>query len=896
MLNIFYTVIIYPLYQIIEFVYQVGYKIFDNRGLAIICVSFAVTFLCLPLYIVAEKWQQLERETIRRLKPKIDKIKAVFSGDERYMILSTYYRQNHYHPLYALRNSFGILIQIPFFIAAYTFLSHLDSLKNTSFIFIRDLGAPDGLLTVNGIRFNILPVVMTLINCVSGAIYAKNLDTKDKVQIYTISAVFLVLLYNSPSGLVLYWTMNNVFSLIKNIFYLFKKPLTLLYIVLCAIVISLDIYLIFFHYGDLYKRVTLLLISLAIPLIPLVLKLYNRMFISTLKPLNENERTKTQLFILSLAILCLFSGFVIPSFVISSSPQEFSYIESNASPFVFLMNSFLQSLGLIIFWPFCIYFLFGNKIKTTLTILSLFLCYGALLNTFLFPGSYGEFTGMLNFVNDGTLKPSAGMALINVLSLTAVCCLIFILIFKNKLKYFFPVSIIIITSFIGSSVINSITIGREYKRLTEIRAARGNEEISSLNPIFHLSREKKNVIVIMLDRGINSFIPEIFSESPELYGQYSGFTWYPNTLSFNGFTLIGAPPMFGGYEYTPQAINERKDELLVRKHNESLLLMPIIFSNNNFKVTVTDSPWANYSWMPDIRIYAGYPEIKVENTLRAYLSLWLSRNSFSDLNLKSQILKRNFIWFSFFKSVPMVLRPALYNSGKWWNTNSTTIDLHLILNNYAVLDLLSDLTSADSSENTFLLFVNELTHEPAFLQAPDYVPVPNVTDRGKSKYADIVNYPANAAALKRLGAWFEYLKKNNLYDNTRIIISADHGANIKSGLFPYSEKIPFNREIYNPILLIKDFNSDFPLETDFTFMTNADVPSLAFKDIIQNPKNPFTGNPVNDEEKHRTLYITTTDKWMPYQHNANTFKIAPNEWYAVHSNIFDEDDWQKVEK
>jgi membrane protein insertase Oxa1/YidC/SpoIIIJ len=74
------------------------------------------------------------------------------------MILSTYYRQNHYHPLYALRNSFGILIQIPFFIAAYTFLSHFNALKGASFVFIRDLGAPDGLLEINGIRFNILPI------------------------------------------------------------------------------------------------------------------------------------------------------------------------------------------------------------------------------------------------------------------------------------------------------------------------------------------------------------------------------------------------------------------------------------------------------------------------------------------------------------------------------------------------------------------------------------------------------------------------------------------------------------------------------------------------------------------------------------------------------------------
>jgi len=894
-MNIIYTIIIYPLYQIIEFVYQIASKVLKNNGLSIICVSLAVTFFCLPLYIVAEKWQKVERDIIRRLKPKIDKIKAVFSGDERYMILSAYYRQNHYHPLYALRNSFGILIQIPFFIAAYKFLSHLDVLKGSSFLFIRDLGAPDGLFTVKGIHINILPVLMTLINCLSGAIYAKNLYTKDKVQIYATAVIFLALLYNSPSGLVLYWTMNNIFSLIKNIFSLLNNPLIVLYTALCALVISLDIYLIFLHHGDLYKRITFIVISLVIPLLPLIIKLYNLLFVIAFKPLYENNVLRNRLFILSLVILCLLAGFVIPSFVISSSPQEFSYIETTASPFVFLTNTFFQSLGMFIFWPLCIYFLFGNKVKTTLTILILFFCYGALINTFIFPGYYGELTGILNFVNDGTLKPPAGQALINLLSLAVVCAVIIFLLIKKYYKFLIPVSFILIITFIVSSLINSVTIGREFNRLTAIRTARGNEQISSITPIFHLSKDGKNIIFIMLDRGVNSFVPEIFSESPELYGQFSGFIYYPNTLSFNGFTLIGAPPLFGGYEYTPKSINSRADEPLVKKHNESLLLMPVIFSNNNFNVTVTDPSWANYSWIPDIRIYAEYPKIKVENTIRSYLSLWLSRNNFTDLQLKSSLLKRNFIWFSFFKMMPMALRLPLYSNGKWWNSNSTTNELSLILNNYAILDLLPELTGADSRGNTFLFMVNELTHEPYYLQAPDYIPVPVVTNRGKSKYADIVNYPSNAAALKRLGTWFEYMKKMNVYDNTRIIIAADHGADINSGIFSNSKNIPFKREVFNPILLIKDFNDNFRLKTDYTFMTNADVPFLAFKDIIINPKNPFTGNPVNNEKKQGNLFITTSKKWMPYEHNANTFKINPHEWYTVHSDIFNSDNWQKAE-
>jgi len=897
MLNILYTIIIYPLVQIIEVIYRTGEKLFENTGLAIICVSLAVTFLCLPLYVVAEKWQQLERMIAHRLKPKIDKIKAVFSGDERYMILSTYYRQNHYHPLYTLRGSFGILIQVPFFIAAYSFLSHLDALKDASFFFIHNLGVPDGLFIFNGFHIHILPLLMTLINCVSGAIYSKNLYTKDKLQIYGTAAVFLVLLYNSPSGLVLYWTMNNVFSLIKNIFYLFKKPLRVLFITICAFALFLDLFLVFFHHGDLYKRAIIIVVSFIFLFLPLIIKLFNHLINSTLLSLSKDEDARNKLFFLSLGIICLLTGCVIPSYVIASSPQEFSYIESVASPFNFLRNTFYQALGFSFFWPVCIYFLYGKKIKTLLAIIAALTGLGSLVNAFCFSGNYGELSSMLTFVNAGTMKPSAGIAFINIFIMLFIFTLIIFLIHINRTKVIIALLFITIFAFTGVSTANCISIGREFLRYASIRSVSGESASTVISPIFHLSPNGKNIIVIMLDRAVNSFVPEIFSENPELYEQYSGFKYFPNTLSFNGFTLIGAPPFFGGYEYVPQAINKRSEEPLVKKHNESLLLMPVIFSENNFEVTITDPSWANYSWIPDIRIFDDYPKINVRNTIRTYTDIWLSQNVFPDLQPKTKTLQRNFIWFSFFKSAPLLLREVIYNNGNWWSTNEAVIDFRLLLNNYATLDFLPLLTDIRAvKNNTFTIFVNELTHEPAFLQAPDYVPVPNVTDRGMSKYADIVNYPANAAALKRLGTWFEYLKRNAVYDNTRIIIASDHGADVDSGIFSHSDNIPFAREIYNPLLMVKDFDDNFSLKTDNSFMTNADVPSLSFKDIIENPINPFTNNPVNDTPKQEIMYITTSVKWMPYEHNANTFRIASNEWYTVHSDIFNDNNWKEAEK
>ena len=58
---------------------------------------------------------------------------------------------------------------------------------------------------------------MTFLNLASGFVYSKGKEAKDKITIVVIALLFLVILYNSPSSLLIYWTFNNLFSLIKNL-------------------------------------------------------------------------------------------------------------------------------------------------------------------------------------------------------------------------------------------------------------------------------------------------------------------------------------------------------------------------------------------------------------------------------------------------------------------------------------------------------------------------------------------------------------------------------------------------------------------------------------------------------------------------------------------------------
>ena len=74
-------------------------------------------------------------------------------------------------------------------------------------------------------------------------------------------------------------------------------------------------------------------------------------------------------------------------------------------------------------------------------------------------------------------------------------------------------------------------------------------------------------------------------------------------------------------------------------------------------------------------------------------------------------------------------------------------------------------------------------------------------------------------------------------------------------------------------------------------MTNGDVPVLAFDGIIEDPVNPFTGNPiVNDDKYNGDIHVILSDMWSLDDNNGNTF--LSDDWYSVHDSIFEEENWE----
>ncbi|ULQ59926.1 membrane protein insertase YidC [Brucepastera parasyntrophica] len=903
---IVFDIIIYPIKLIIEIIYMIFIWVFNsNVGIAIAGVSITVNLFCLPLYTKAEALQKKERDIQSKLAKRVASIKKCFKGDEQYMILSMYYRENHYHPIMALRSSISILIQVPFFIAAYSFLSHLDGLQGKPLFFINDLSMPDALFSVGGFSINILPILMTVINLIAGVVYSRGFPFKDKIQLYLMSLLFLVILYNSPSALVLYWTLNNIFSLVKNILMKLKNPGKIVYILGCTLLAVFMIYVLFIRYNApkraLRNKTLAVLVFFLYAGIPLYIRFAKYIAKKWFSSVTDNKTFRT-VFFLSCAGLWILLGMVIPFNLVASDPQEFALISSSGSPFSLLVNPAFQALGLCVFWPVYLYFLFSGRAKKIMGILFPALAFCAFLNFFFFQGNYGTISSMLEFKNTRSLNTGIAPQLINIGVCFAVFVLVFLSIKTGKIK---PLPVLLALCIASSAVLigsKTIHINSVLKTTPAEQTASGkSRDPDSLETVFTLSRNGNNVFVIMLDGAVGSYFPLFLEKNPEYRDAFDGFTYYPNTASFFHNTIFGTPPIWGGYEYSPYELNKRNTEKMVDKHNEALLVLPELFMRNDYSIMLTNMPLVNYTWImdPDFFIARG---MQAKNIMGSYTSYY-ARNVLGVSEYVQDIqtedaLQRNLLVFSVLLTSPFSLRDFIYQDGKYWSSEDFSEGKNVpvkTLDSYAALYYLPEITGFSDSGDTFTMMVNELTHEPAFLQYPGYTVEEETTDKGPDFFSNtrsFKSYHVNTASYILLVKWFDYLRENNVWDNTRIIIVSDHGetqiTNPHFSSFQNNHVLP-----YNPILLFKDFAGKGEITEDNTFMTNGDVPLLAVSDLFSDPVNPFTGKDLK-AEKNSGIYLFTEGYSNPSYYQGATCLEPNSKFYHLQDSIFERENWKEV--
>ncbi len=860
-ISILYFLLIRPLELIYEFIFSVSYQTYGNAFFSIVILSISVGLLSLPLYNRADKLQQESTVIEKHMKPGKDRIKKAFKGDEQVLLLQAYYKEKHYHPLMILRSSFSLLLQIPFFIAAYRMLSSCIVLRGAPLGPIADLGAPDGLLRIGNTAVNVLPVLMTVINIISGTVYSKGMGLRAKLQLYITALIFLVLLYGSPSGLVLYWTLNNLFSLIKNIAGKFMP-----------------------------KK--------------------NKVRAAADK---AADRSTSGFFLMYSLCLSLFIGFLIPSEAFVPFVADFMTNYHIFDLPHYLWISFFIAAGFFTVWG-SIYFFILRAREKGVYIMALLLI-SAVFDYFVLyrnNGNRDRYLFISQYIDDSIMD-----MLINVVVIILIAALLFI-IMRHRPK---AINILAIPVTIGLVILVAVNMVKLERSVRSF----GYTENQRDYPRITLSQDGKNVVVIMLDRAMGQLIPYIVNENPDLISAFDGFTYYSSALSFGRCTITGAPAIYGGYEYTPQALNARADESLADKHDESLLVLPVLFGQNGYDVTVMDPPFARYKWIGDLSIFDGYPYID------SYISSEIMNPYFDEMTEDwSDYMERNTFSYSIRMASPVFIRKLLYDDGFCNDLNRRYSNVSYFqsaedmshatgakfdfLNTYSVLLGLSDITSIStggSSEGLLLILTNTAAHEPQLLEEPGYGLSRNIdneeydlnnagrfTNGGVQLSIDNIetmsSYQSQAASLEALGDWFDYLREIGVYDNTRIILVSDHGPVFRISA-EERENVDgiFNINNMNCLLMVKDFDSNGFTVSD-SFITNAEVPVICARGLIDDPVNPFTGNPLRSELDHPEDFLY----FMSVDHNVRTDSgnvFEPAAWYSYDpgsGDIYDTAAWE----
>jgi len=195
-----------------------------NWGWAIILLVLVVKIILYPLSHWAIKNQAKTMAEQARIKPHLDEINRKYKDNPqtRSQEMMKLYREHNINPLGAMRGCFPILLQMPIFFALYILLDQAVELRGQSFLWIADLSQPDRLLGFGGWKvpllgwdaLNILPILMAVSQFYTSRLMTVNIqDPMQKQMMYMMPIMFGFLLYNMPSGLMLYWTVQNVWQI-----------------------------------------------------------------------------------------------------------------------------------------------------------------------------------------------------------------------------------------------------------------------------------------------------------------------------------------------------------------------------------------------------------------------------------------------------------------------------------------------------------------------------------------------------------------------------------------------------------------------------------------------------------------------------------------------------------
>jgi YidC/Oxa1 family membrane protein insertase len=188
-----------------------------NYGWSIIVFSILFKLVFYPL----NQKQAESMKKMQELSPQIQQINEKYDKDPttKQQKIMELYKKNNTNPM---SGCLPMLIQIPIFIALYTAFSDTVDLWNSPFLWVDDLSEPDTIFTTppimgfGGIALNLLPLLMVATQFFQTRMTTVSSDPNQKMMMYMMPILMLYFFWSMPSGVTLYWTMQNVLSIAQQ--------------------------------------------------------------------------------------------------------------------------------------------------------------------------------------------------------------------------------------------------------------------------------------------------------------------------------------------------------------------------------------------------------------------------------------------------------------------------------------------------------------------------------------------------------------------------------------------------------------------------------------------------------------------------------------------------------
>ena len=214
--------------KILKVLLEVFYFLIPNYGVAIILLTILTKALLIPL----SKKGTESTAKMSALQPKLQELQTKYKDDPEALnnAMAKLYKEEGINPM---GSCWPMLIQFPIFIGLYGLLNKDFSLRGAMFIpgWITDLSIPETIFTLPfnipflGAQIHLLPILYTAsmifsMKITQSATSGQAAGSKGMTwfMTYGMSIMFFFILYNAPSGLLVYWTMSNLLAILQQVY------------------------------------------------------------------------------------------------------------------------------------------------------------------------------------------------------------------------------------------------------------------------------------------------------------------------------------------------------------------------------------------------------------------------------------------------------------------------------------------------------------------------------------------------------------------------------------------------------------------------------------------------------------------------------------------------------